>query len=226
MDRAVSSYTPTIRALLYTRMSKSGTAGPPSGDSEVVAVAMPVTAGASDLPGAEHETAMIRQLLGNAVRTLIGPHATPDLVVHALVRARWAHFACHAAVDPSSPSQSRLYLADGQLTVSDIARLRLRDADLAFLSACSTAQPGTRLTDEAIHLASAFQIAGYWQVIATLWPIADLNALTIARDLYSTLVGIQSPASAASALHAATRRLRDQWPDRPLTWASHIHNGT
>lgn len=225
MDRAVSSYTPTIRALLYARMSKPATTGPPDGDGELVVVAMPVTAGASDLPGAEREAAVLRQLLGSVVRVLIGPQATPDAAVQAIARARWAHFACHAAVDPSSPSQSRLYLADGQLTVSGIARLRLRGADLAFLSACSTAQPGTRLTDEAIHLASAFQLAGYRQVIATLWPIADLNAFKIARDLYTTLVGSQTPASAAPALHAAVCGLRDQWPDRPLTWASHMHSG-
>ena len=73
------------------------------------------------------------------------------------------------------------------LTVVDVARLRLDDAGLAFLSACSTARPGGRLADEAIHLASAFQLAGYRHVIATLWPIGDQHAVDIADDIYTTL---------------------------------------
>ena len=69
----------------------------------------------------------------------------------------------------------------------DVARLRLDDAELAFLSACSTARPGCRLTDEAIHLASAFQLAGYRHVIGTLWPIGDQHAVDIADDIYTAL---------------------------------------
>jgi hypothetical protein len=31
--------------------------------------------------------------------------------------------------------------------------------------------------------------------------------------------------SAAQAVHQATRRLRDRWPDHPQMWAVHIHAG-
>lgn len=44
---------------------------------------------------------------------------------------------------------------------------------LAFLSACTTAVGSAGLPDEAIHLTSAFQLAGYAHVIGTLWPAAD-----------------------------------------------------
>ena len=121
---------------------------------------------------------------------LTGPEATREAVLAALPGARWAHFACHGSADLADPSASRLLLDDHQtapLTVVDVARLRLDDAELAFLSACSTARPVGRLADEAIHLASAFQLAGYRHVIGTLWPIGDQHAVDIADDIYTAL---------------------------------------
>jgi len=151
-------------------------------------------------------------------------------VLAALPAARWAHFACHGSSDLTNPSASYLLLTDHRqrpLTVVDVARLRLDNAELAFLSACSTARPGGQLADEAIHLASAFQLAGYRQVIGTLWPIGDQDAVDLARDVYTALAGTGAGSvDAAAALHTATRRLRNRWWDRPSVWASHIHSGT
>jgi CHAT domain-containing protein len=157
---------------------------------------------------------------------LTGPQATYEAVLAALPRARWAHFACHGAADPDDPSASHLLLADHQkrpLTVTEVARLRLDDAELAFLSACSTARPGRRLTDEAIHLASAFQLAGYRHVIGTLWPVNDRAAVAIADDIYTSIV--TGTGDVAGAVHAATRKRRNRWADSPSVWASHIHVG-
>ena len=187
---------------------------------------MPHTPGASDLPGAQAEAAGLQRRFPGQVTVLTGPQATHDAVLAALPAARWAHFACHGSSDLTNPSASRLLLADHQqrpLTVVDVARLRLDDAGLAFLSACSTARPGGRLADEAIHLASAFQLAGYRQVIATLWPIGDQHAVDVAADIYTTLT--TTAGDAAGAAHAATRRFRRRWPDTPSVWASHIHSG-
>jgi CHAT domain-containing protein len=96
---------------------------------------------------------------------------------------------------------------------------------LAFLSACSTARPDDRLADEAIHLASAFQLAGYRHVVGTLWPISDSHAVRLADDFYAELASAGSVAIAASALHTVTRRLRDRRHQTPSIWASHIHAG-
>jgi CHAT domain-containing protein len=95
-------------------------------------------------------------------------------------------------------------------------------ADLAFLSACSTARPGARLADEAIHLASAFQLAGYRHVIGTLWPITDNGAAALTRNFYRNLADVSA---AAAVLHAVTRQLRDECPEHPSVWAAHIHAG-
>ncbi len=218
-----SSYTPTIRALLYAR-SHHRPAGP-AGTPDVLVVAMRRTPGAAPLPGAAAEAEVVSQHFGAHTRTLQGNQATHRNVSQALRTARRAHFACHAHADLASPSASYLLLDDHQhkpLTVTDITRMRL-GADLAFLSACATADPG-ELPDEAIHLTSAFQLAGYRHVIGTLWPIADETAVEFARRLYKNLVGT-GPDTAALALHAATRQLRDQSPNAPYTCASHIHTG-
>jgi CHAT domain-containing protein len=147
-------------------------------------------------------------------------------VLVVLRKARWAHFACHGAAELANPSASRLLLTDHEerpLTVVDVARLRLEGTELAFLSACETVRPGGLLPDEAIHLASAFQLAGYRHVIGTLWSIDDEHAVDIADDVYAA---ITATGNVAGAVHAATRRVRNRWVDRPSAWASHIHVGS
>jgi hypothetical protein len=227
IDRVRSSYTPTVRALVHARRTHavhSDGDRASLGGGQVLAVAMPHTPGLPGLPGASAEATGLQHRLGSRVTVLTGPHATHEAVLAALPGARWAHFACHASADPTNPSASHLLLTDHQtrpLTVVDVARLRLDDAELAFLSACATARPG-RLPDEAIHLASAFQLAGYRHVIGTLWPIGDQPALGIATDIYAS---ITETGDVAGAVHEATRRLRDRWADMPSVWASHIHVG-
>jgi CHAT domain-containing protein len=146
-----------------------------------------------------------------------------------LPRFPWAHFACHGFNSIDQPSASSLLLHDHQsqpLTVIDIARLRLDRAEFAFLSACSTARTSAGLADEAIHLASAFQLAGYRHVIGTLWEVGDRSAARIAARVYATVAGNDAGVDiSAEALHHAVRELRARAADRPSAWASHIHIG-
>jgi tetratricopeptide (TPR) repeat protein len=226
IDRLVCSYTPTIRALAHARRTTANPGErPTSAEHQILAVVMPHTPGAEDLPGAQAEAEWLQEKFGGQVSVLTGSRATRDTVCQALGRSSWVHFACHGFSDTADPSASRLLLTDHgsrPLTVVEIARLRLRNARLAFLSACSTARPGTRFSGEAIHLASAFQLAGYPHVIATLWPIADQPAAEITADIYTSLA---ATGEAATAVHAAIRRSRAQWSHMPSVWASHIHTG-
>lgn len=223
IDRVISSYTPTVRALLHARRDRVA-------DDSVLrslVVAMPRTTGASNLPGAMSEVRIIRDRLAAEPTVLSGPAADRGRVLAELPAHEWVHFACHGRNDPGSPSLSHLLLSDhetGPLTVVDISRLNLDHAELAYLSACSTARVGTTLTDEAISLASAFQLAGYRNVVATMWPVADRPAVQFARDVYDFLPACGA-ASAARAVHHATRRLRSRWNDHPHLWAGHIHSG-
>ncbi|WP_239405388.1 CHAT domain-containing protein [Frankia sp. Cj3] len=233
IDRVISSYTPTIRALTHARRpflddTSGNTAG---GGGRVVAVAMGQTPGATDLSGAHAEVEGLAERLPGQVRVFAGPEATHDAVLAALPDARWVHFACHGMADPADPSASHLLLHDHQtrpLRVVDVARLRLAGAELAVLSACATARPGARLTDEAIQVASAFQLAAYRHVVATLWPVREQLARRAVAAFYDRLAtaGEYRADRAPFALHDTTLYAREQYPDHPSIWAAFVHAGS
>jgi tetratricopeptide (TPR) repeat protein len=219
-DLVVSSYTPTLNVLRHARRAEQG--GPVSAP---LVVAMPDTPGQLPLPGAEQEGASLRARYPDA-KVLTGATATRQNVLDALPAHRWAHFACHARSDLARPSESCLLLGDYQqapLTVLDITRLRLDHASLAYLSACGTGEVSATLPDEVIHIASAFQLAGYADVIATMWPVADPVAAFVADDVYRRIGDDRAPV--AEALHHAVRRLRDEHAGDPWLWAPFFHTG-
>jgi tetratricopeptide (TPR) repeat protein len=225
MDRVVSSYTPTIRTLIHLRSRPVSSASA----SRALLVALGQTPGAADLPDVQREIDGIIRLLPEAF-VLEGEEATQAQVLDGLRGASLAHFACHGISMADRPSDSQLLVYDHvrhPLTVLDISRLRLTDPRLAFLSACSTAQPSATLTDEAIHITSAFQLAGYPHVIGTLWTISDVAAATITEAVYEQLAtnsGIDI-SNVAQALHTAVLKTRDDAPMRPSRWAAYVHAG-
>lgn len=76
------------------------------------------------------------------------------------------------------------------LTVESLRDLRLQENPpfLAVLSACSTiAADAEGLEDEGIHLVSAFHLAGFTNVVGTLWPVFDPHCAEVATILYDTI---------------------------------------
>ncbi|MEU8826391.1 CHAT domain-containing protein [Streptomyces sp. NPDC048636] len=221
LDRAVSSYTPTLRSLLHSR------AQPVAVRRAALAVAMPRTPGHAPLPRTVDEAGALASRAGGAA-PLVGAAATREAVLAALPGAAVAHFACHAGSDPADPAASHLLLHDGPLNLTAISTLHLDGAELAYLSACGTARGGARLADEAIHVASAFQLAGYAQAVATLWEIGDEVAAEVAAGFHTALGdALDAPERlpGALALHTVTRRMRRARPDEPWTWAAPLHAG-
>jgi tetratricopeptide (TPR) repeat protein len=238
IDRVVSSTIPTVRALLEARqqpiLPTGQTVGPNDSEHRVLVVAMRHTPDQADLPGASAEAELIEGMLPGRVDVLGvpgTPQATHDTVMAMLPQYAWVHFSCHGTSDLDDPSSSHLLLADYQsrpLTVLDLTRARLEGVDLAFLSACTTARSGAVLPDEPIHLAAACKLAGYRHVIATLWPIDDLDAVRVTRTVYKTLISMEvgwRADTAATALHHATRNLRHLYLNQPSRWAAHTHMG-
>jgi hypothetical protein len=226
LDLVTSSYTPTIRALAHARRQADAVTGEPGG-RRALGVFLPETPGCRDLPGAADELDLLTEVFGAALDVLTGPQATREAVLSGLPGHAFAHFACHAMADPASPSSSRLLVHDHQqqaFTVSEVMKLDL-PAEFAFLSACETARTGPALTDESIHLGSAFQIAGFRHVVATLWPVSDRQSVRMARALYQAVRDAGSTAAVPVALHREVRRLRAAWPDDPSVWAVYVHSG-
>jgi hypothetical protein len=242
MDRVVSSYTPTVGALTHARITNNTFA--PSETNRSLIVAMPTTPGLPNegkLKYVTAEAAMLNNRLPHPV-LLLEPSVpnntggsqlpTKNAVLDHLAHCNYAHFACHSYSDPADPSQSRLLLHDHQhdpLTVAALASLTFDRAQLAYLSACSTAiVTNINLLDEAIHLTSALQLAGFRHVIGTLWEVGDTAAFKVADTFYAALAsfdGTLSPDHAAYALHGAIRAQRDKQPATPYLWAAHIHVG-
>ncbi|WP_217441525.1 CHAT domain-containing tetratricopeptide repeat protein [Nocardia barduliensis] len=240
LDRVVSSYVPTVAALRHARRAS----GPAVSESAVI-VAMPTTPHVKGRLASVTDEVRIVSARTPSPITLVEPdpnEATPpevgrlptrDNVLSLLRRSTIAHFACHGISDSTDPSRSRLLLRDHTtkpLTVSTVAAIHLDDARLAYLSACQTAlTTDQRFIDEAIHLTSAFQLAGYRHVVGTLWAVNDSASAHIAEHFYAGLSATQSPVPdidhAAHALHHAVRDLRDAIPAAPFLWASHLHVG-
>ncbi|ANZ39984.1 hypothetical protein BBK82_32010 [Lentzea guizhouensis] len=172
VDRVVSSYTPTVRALAWARARAAAPVGAPS----MIVVAP------SD---ARHEVAVLAELWEAAALT--GPLATRDNVLAALLHHPYAHFAC--AGEPSgNPARSGIRLHDGTVTALDIARLQLPASRLAVLSGG--------------HLGGAFALAGYPSVIDTLWPVDERAAAEVTVAFHSALLdhGLSLPARALHAV--------------------------
>ncbi len=228
-DCVVSSYTPTVRALLHARDRASVSDGSDDQTERFLVVSMPHVSGWADLPGAESEARFLRNLFPDISLLLEGSDATYGSVGAALQQSRFAHFSCHAVAEGSEPSAGRLVLSDHEerpLTVRDISRLNLDRSDLAFLSACaSAAGGGLAMADESIHLASAFQLAGFPRVIATLAPVFDSSAKKIVRGFYTALADNVDPSQAAQLLHDAIREYRTDRRQHPSMWAFFIHAG-
>ncbi len=218
LDAVVSSYTATLRTLTHSRSR------PPTTERRQLTVAVRDAPGSVALPATTGEAEHLHGAHPD-LPLLLDEHATTDAVLAELRESTWAHFACHVDADLIVPSRSGIRLHDGVLSLSAISRLRLADAELAYLSACSTANPGINQADESLHLASAFQLAGFRHVIATLWPIADDIAAATAREIYRHLDGTPSADNAALAVRRTTLDLRAEYPDRPDLWASLIHTG-
>ncbi|MFB4298589.1 CHAT domain-containing protein [Actinomadura sp. NTSP31] len=223
LNTAISSYTPTLKSLARSADEIQD----PEADTALI-VAMPKTPRMGDLPSATHEAESVGNLVPGS-EIVSSDRATRNRVIDGLRHHSYAHFACHAEQDPLNPFASKLILVDGTLDLSALADMRLPNSRLAYLSCCNTLVGGFLLSDESVHLASAFQVAGYQHVVATLWPVMDAVAADVAELFYRAMLGNQADGNVghdpALSLHTAVETLRRRYPQHPLYWAAHVHTG-
>jgi CHAT domain-containing protein len=135
--------------------------------------AEPAAPGKSLLWSAEEEVLEVANALGRCMElvTFRGDSvgATVKNVIEHLPRVNIMHLACHGEQDSNNPLESGFWLRDGKLSVSQLMRLDLTNASLAFLSACETAMGDSAQPNQAVHLAATMLFVGFRSVIGTMW---------------------------------------------------------
>lgn len=240
IDRVVSSYTPSIKALKYARETASSIRI--AEKQRAVIVAMTSAIDETHLPYVDSEMRDLETLLRPRLELVTLRNPNKRAVLTELAACQIVHFACHGHSSLSNPSESRLILKDwvsDPLTVADLTAMKLDRCQLAYLSACHAANnPDINLLEEGIHLAGACQLAGFPYVIGTLWVIDDKESAALAPSVYHNMLdesGHIDVMRSAHGLHHAILQLRDHTrhpiglssaiPDDPLIWATYIHMG-
>ncbi|KAG5800538.1 hypothetical protein H9Q69_000425 [Fusarium xylarioides] len=247
LSRAICSYTPTIKSLLHARSCAAKMSDEIEQKPAVLIVAMPETDGKRPLPGVIKESQVIKETVGDIFTLQILQNPGAKQVLGAMKDSDIVHFACHGSSDRTNPSDSHLLLQgsassglpeSSRATDRSVERLTfqqisdnqaLAKAQIAYLSACSTAEvKAGYFADEALHIVSAFQVAGFGHVIGSLWSAKDSICAQMAKYFYEYLVTYGSLKMTnrvvAEALREATLRVRREHKD-PRLWALYIHSG-
>jgi len=226
LDLYIPSYTPTLSALIESNKSGSQTSGKPS----LLLVLQPD----ESMEDALDEMRVV-QSVDTEVKTLISARATPTAVLDRLQDHRFVHIVCHGILEPGKPFDSSFKLYRGnRLTLLDIIRSRLPDAEFAFLAACHTAElTDGSLSDEALHLTAAMQYCGFRSVVGTMWAMADKDGRDLAKNFYKSVFspaedqGVRYYERTAEALRDAVIKLRRRG-GRGMAlerWVNFVHYG-
>ncbi|KAF4565503.1 hypothetical protein EYR36_002074 [Pleurotus pulmonarius] len=228
MDYYVSSYTPTLKALVDARLQ------PTASDARTPEMLIVAQTQDTRLPSAGRELSVINSITDHLKPVVLENHlATSESVMESLPSCHWAHFISHGEVSSASPFESSLHLFNGnKLTLNDIIKAHLPNAQFAFLAACHTAEQNeSELHDEILHLAGAMQFSGFRSVIGTLWEMKDKDGPDVAQMFYEELLkGDESMdkkyTRAASALRLVTLKMKNTLKRVEMDrWVNFVHIG-
>ncbi|KAG0694550.1 CHAT domain-containing protein [Suillus ampliporus] len=213
----VSSYTPSLTALIRARRSNDG-----SPSVSFAAIGQNHPPGHSlPLEAVEPELELVQSLLPCPPTVFFtkvtSVESTKSKVVHTLQDNHWLHFACHGTQNFAEPFKSAFLMRDKPLSLLDITQTNLSRHQFAFLSACETAVGDFTTPDEVIHLAAGLQFAGVKSVVGTLWSVDDSTVRRLVEAFYKNFCGNGKMDSrrAARALHRAVQTLASD-KDVPL----------
>jgi CHAT domain-containing protein len=186
------------------------------------------------LPDTAHEVQAVAAQLGRGSSTmLLGAQASEsNFRAQALDQYRVVYFATHGllpgelhcAGEPglalSPPAQATSTSADGFLSASEIAQLKL-NADLVVLSACNTAEEPNRFGGGALQgLADAFFASGARAVMATHWEVPSQSTTKLMIGVFER-AGHQPSEGLAQALRQSQLDLIAQGGTaHPFNWAA------
>jgi CHAT domain-containing protein len=135
-------------------------------------------------------------------------------------------------LEKGKPVEASFKLHGGsRLTLLDIVRSRLPDAEFAFLFCCHAAEiTEESIADEGLHLTAAMQYCGFRSVVGTMWAMADTDGRDLAKSFYKSLfsgeaAGVPYYERTAGALRDATQRLRKKRGISLERWVNFVHYG-
>lgn len=217
----ISSYTPTLQALIRTRATPGhsprslrasvtgllkGKRSKQSLSSRKAPAIVAIGHTASD------ETCLTLSLLRNRIppcmsfRRIEGEEVTSETVLAAFREPVWLHVCGPAVLDTSLPCSSGFPTRDGMVSLADIAKAQPL-AEFAFLSGrCSSRGEDVGL-EETMHLAASLQYAGVRSVVGTLWEVDDDVMRRVTAAFYEEIVlkteGSTHYTNTAQVLHHA-----------------------
>ena len=217
VERYLLEYVPS--ASVWLRLRERAAPPAPGG---VLALAPHAEA----LPGSRAEVAAIRRTYGERAQTLVGTPATERAFRTLAPEQEIVHLATYGVLNKHNPLFSYVELGagggqDGRLEVHEVFGLTLR-ARLLVLSACQTGVGGGALADvppgdDWVGLVQGFLYAGASNVLATLWPMADVATAGLIERFYRELAAGRSEAEALALAQRAAAR--DPRTAHPFFWA-------
>jgi CHAT domain-containing protein len=181
---------------------------------------------AKALPGSRSEVAAIKRIYAERAQTMVGSPATEAAFRSLASDREIIHLATYGVLNKHNPLFSYVELGkapgeDGRLEVHEVFGLSL-NARLLVLSACQTGLAAGALSDvppgdDWVGLVQGFLYAGAGNVVATLWPVADIATARLMERFYQELAkGGSETEALAQAQRAA---LRDGGTAHPFFWA-------
>ena len=181
---------------------------------------------AKALPGSRSEVAAIKRIYGDRAQTVVGSPATERAFRSLASTREIIHLATYGVLNKHNPLFSYVELGqapgeDGRLEVHEVFGLSL-NARLLVLSACQTGLAAGSLSDvppgdDWVGLVQGFLYAGAGNVVATLWPVADVATARLMELFYKELATGGSETEALAQAQRAT--LRDPLTAHPFYWA-------
>ncbi|KAI9441130.1 CHAT domain-containing protein [Lactarius psammicola] len=227
LDLYICSYTPTLSALIQSRIHDSASRTSDRPSLLLVAQSDP------SLPTVGGEIQVV-QALDTEVTSLVSKAATPAAVIDGFHHHQFVHFACHGTLEAGKPFEAGFELYGGErLTLLEIVRSHLPTVEFAFLSACHTAEVTEgSIDDEGLHLAAAVQYCGFRSVVGTMWAMVDEDGRDLAGHFYKALFpnprrerGIPYHERSAKALRVAVKKLRRKKRITLERWVNFVHYG-
>jgi len=207
-DYSTIRYTPNIRTLLRCRETARSL---PDQQLRLFAVNVPNAHGQPSnrrLANVARETAEITRIWASHQRDcrLVDDCTWEEFRRTAHDYSVW-HIACHGATSPYRKPGSRIFFADTEVTLDQLAaELRAGPRRLAVLSACESLLTGAAVPNEVVGLPTVLLQLGFSGVVATAWQVSDVATTFLMTHFYHSMSTGEVPP--AIALNRAQKWLR------------------